>query len=177
MASYQATHFGRQHVVSREGLHFHLSFHEYKLLFLDCCHCQVFVFFWGCRATVPAHVADLMMTSSIRHVAKNICHRLHTDCSPAFQGNELHLSTSTDHLSRFGFSGLQAWNARRSAEPLGLSHCDQADQCSGCFNVVWCELLARETFLNLCIVITAWEQELKPFAFSTYTQRGNIKHE
>ena len=48
--------------------------------------------------------ADLIMTSSIRHAGKNICHRLYADCSPAFRGNDLHLSTSTDHLSWFGFS-------------------------------------------------------------------------
>ncbi len=64
-------------------------------------------------------VADLIMTSSIKLVGKNICHRLYTDCCPAFQGNDLHLSTTTDHLSSFGFS-CESQSSKHQEKHRGL---------------------------------------------------------
>lgn len=99
---------------------------------------------------------------------------MYADCSSAFQGNDLHLSTLTDHLSWFVFTsasqslkrqmkkglwGVTLWSSRSL-----LARCAVI---RGCFNVVWWEQLASETVLNLCIVITAWEQYLKLLTFNT----------
>lgn len=80
---------------------------------------SVCVCLWSCETTVSAHVADLIMTSSVRHIAKNICHHLYADGSPAFQGNDLHLSASTDHLSWFRFSS-KSQSLKRQEKHRGL---------------------------------------------------------
>lgn len=96
---------------------------------------------------------DVLMTSSIGHVTKNICHRLCADCSSAFQGNDLHLSTLTDHLSWSGFSSVSQ-SLKHQMKHRGLwgvilwwsrSLLACCAVISGCFNVARCEHLASET--------------------------------
>lgn len=118
-----------------------------------------------------ASATKLIMTSSIRDRAKNICHCLYTECSPAFQGNDCICQPWQTICLHLGFHGrVKAVKARRSTEwswvvALWSSKSVLAGSAviSGrWFNVVWHELLASR-ILNLGILIT--EQKWKKFKF------------